>query len=93
MTMTSEETLEQNVNDWKLQRQERIRVLNDAALSLTQQQREIVTEMYKLLEDVDRYIREAFDIDMCHARRISNLEWKMREAFPELCKGECCCDN
>lgn len=92
MTMTPEQ-MEERRNVWEKERDERNKALNDAALSLTQAQREAITKVWNLLDDIDTHIRECFDIDMSHARRLTTLEWKLRAAFPDLCRGECTCDD
>ena len=90
MTMTESEV---RMAKWQEERDERDKALNNAAMSLTQEQREAITKVWNLLDDMESHIRECFDLDMCHARRISTLEWKMRGAFPELCKGDCIYDD
>ena len=92
MTMTPEE-MEERRNMWQQERDERNKALNDAALSLTQSQREAITKVWNLLDDIDTHMRECFDIDMSHARRLTTLEWKLRGAFPDLCRGESACDD
>ena len=78
---------------WKEERDERNKALDDAAMSLTQEQREAITKVWNLLDDMENHIRECFDLDMRHVRRLSRLEYKLRDAFPELCKGVCTCDD
>lgn len=92
MTMTPEE-MEERRNMWEKERDERNKALNDAASSLTQAQREAITKVWNLLDDIDTHMRECFDIDMSHARRLTTLEWKLRGAFPDLCRGESACDD
>ena len=92
MTITTEEIVESR-NKWQQEREEMEKVLNDAALSLTQDQREVITKVWNLMDDMESHIRECFDLDMRHVRRLSTLEYKLRDAFPELCKGACTCDD
>ena len=87
------EQMEERRNVWEKERDERNKALNDAALSLTQSQREAITKVWNLLDDIDTHMRECFDIDMSHARRLTTLEWKLRGAFPDLCRGESACDD
>jgi hypothetical protein len=90
MTMTESEV---RIAKWQEEREERDKKLDDAANSLKQEQREAITKVWNLLDDMETHIRECFDLDMQHVRRLSTLEWKMRGAFPELCKGVCTCDD
>ena len=92
MTMTPEQ-MEERRTQWEKERDEKNKALNDAASSLTQPQREAITKVWNLLDDMDTYVRECFDIDMCHARRLTTLEWKLRAAFPDLCRGDCTFDD
>lgn len=92
MTITPEEIVDSR-SKWQQEREEKERVLNDAAMSLTQDQREVITKVWNLIDDMEGHIRECFDLDMRHVRRLSTLEYKLRDAFPELCKGECTCDD
>ena len=92
MTMTPEQIVDSR-NKWQQEREEMEKVLNDAALSLTQDQREVITKVWNLIDDMESHIRECFDLDMRHIRRLSTLEYKLRGAFPELCKGACTCDD
>lgn len=92
MTMTPEQ-MEESRTQWEKERDEKNKALNAAALCLTQAQREAITKVWNLLDDMDTNIRECFDIDMRHARKLSTLEWKLRAAFPDLCRGECICDD
>ena len=90
--MTPEEIVESR-NKWQQEREEMERVLNEAAMSLTQDQREVITKVWNLIDDMESLIRECFDLDLRHVRRLSTLEYKLRGAFPELCKGACTCDD
>ena len=90
MTMTEQQV---RIAKWQEERDEKEKALNDAAISLTQEQREAITKVWVLMDDMETHIRECFDLDMRHVRRLSTLEWKLRSAFPELCRGVCTCDD
>ena len=89
MTMTESEV---RMAKWQEERDERDKALDDAASNLTKKQREVITNVWNLLDDMEGNIRECFDLDMRHARQLSLLQFKMRDAFPALCQVKCMCE-
>ena len=54
MTMTPEQIVDSR-SKWQQEREEMEKVLNDAALSLTQDQREVITKVWNLMDDMESH--------------------------------------
>ena len=71
--------------DWKKQRDEADRVKNENAKALSEQQRNAIEFAWNAIQSTEFSMQEMFDITIEDCRAISKAEWKMRQAFPELC--------
>jgi|TARA_R100000426_G_C4813374_1_gene107396 hypothetical protein len=89
MTMTESEV---RMAKWHEERDAIEKALDDAASHLTKKQREVITNVWNLLDEMEENIRECFDLDMRHARQLSLFQFKMRDAFPALCQVKCMCE-
>ena len=79
--------------DWKKQRDEADRVKNENAKALSEQQRNAIEFAWNTIQSTEFSMQEMFDITIEDCRAISKAEWKMRQAFPELCVPKCTCDD
>jgi|TARA_R110000824_G_C14780805_1_gene631974 hypothetical protein len=79
--------------DWKKQRDEADRVKNENAKALSEQQRNAIEFAWNAIQSTEFSMQEMFDITIEDCRAISKAEWKMRQAFPELCVPKCTCDD
>ena len=79
--------------DWKKQRDEADRVKNENAKALSEQQRKAIELAWNTIQSTEFSMQEMFDITIEDCRAISKAEWKMRQAFPELCVPKYTCDD
>jgi len=87
MTMTPEEIAERQEH-WAAKHEEAKQVRNEAAGSLTAEQRKAIKIAWGALNSAEYNIREMFDIDMDDARNISRAEGYLRREFPGIVDEE-----
>jgi len=83
MTMTPEE-IAKNQAEWAAKAAKAKQAKNEAAGSLTAEQRKAIKIAWGALNSAEYNIREMFDIDMDDARNISRAEGHLRMAFPGI---------
>tara|TARA_X000001382_G_scaffold130545_1_gene125798 strand:- start:598 stop:855 length:258 start_codon:yes stop_codon:yes gene_type:complete len=85
--------MSKTAEDWKKERDEADRVKNENAKALSEQQRKAIELAWNAIQSTEFSMQEMFDITIEDCRAISKAEWKLRSAFPELCKPKCTCDD
>jgi vacuolar-type H+-ATPase subunit E/Vma4 len=85
--------MSKTAEDWKKERDEADRIRNENAKALSELQRNAIKQAWKAIQETEFSMREMFDVTMDDCRAINEAEWKLRFAFPELCKKKSTCDD
>ena len=85
--------MSKTAEEWQQERDEADRVKNENAKALSEQQRKAIELAWNAIQSTELSLQEMFDVTMDDCRAISKAEWKLRSAFPELCKSKCTRDD
>ena len=85
--------MSKTAEEWQQERDEANRIKNAKAKELSEEQRKAIELAWNAIQSTEFSMHEMFDVTMDDCRAISKAEWKLRSAFPELCKPKCTCDD